>query len=437
MPLSLADPALYVDQMRALADRDTRSSRSPNFTLTAPLVAAHAEKLAPRLAREVSRGTYQFSPLVPRQVLMQGKQRTLFASDALDAVVWSALAQVLREAAEPHWGSHLFSYRPGHSQWTACRAFSRYAREHVRARPDPRQRGLFVLRRDVRGYGESIAVHDRSSLWPTLQGLLAGASVAPEPALAGFLRSSFCPKIQQDTGAHPLEVGVPTGLPLQTIACNAYLLPLDRELCGIPGGFYARFGDDLLFAHPEQAAVEGASAVLDRGVSALELTFNPRKSQDLWLTVPGRPHPDAQRFTPCARFAYLGFDVGFHGAQLRADKRRALWLSLRARLRQTERLLGSVSDEERASVLCSVVATAFDLRSPLSERYAPWLRLDVMAREDLLQLDHLIALHIAERVSCVRGVRAFRRLSKRRLYGEFGLPSLVQRWDEARRARQP
>jgi hypothetical protein len=103
------------------------------------------------------------------------------------------------------------------------------------------------------------------------------------------------------------------------------------------------------------------------------------------------------------------------------------------RIRHTNQLLGPVSDEERASVICEVVRTALDRRAPLSEHYASWLAFDVMSRADLAQLDRQLALHVAECVTGVRGVRAFRQFPPRRLQ-QLGLPSLVRAWDVARHA---
>jgi len=430
----LAAAALYEREILMLADRRTREAWRMSLELTAPLVATHAQQVARRLAAEVSTGRYAFQPLQPHAALLGGKPRTIYRVDPLDAVVFAALTRLLAAAIEPRLGAHLYSYRKGHSQWTACRALLRYLRAHVSARPDPRTRGVFVLRRDVRRYDEHIPVGDDSTLWPTLAALIGENSFGFRGDFAAFLRRAFRPPVAREDGARPLAAGVPTGLPTQTIACNTYLLPLDRELCAIPGGFYARFGDDILFAHPGLDAAEEAARRLAAGIEQLGLQFNPDKSHALWLTRPGRSHAAAAAFTPAARLSYLGFDVGFDGARLRADKRRSLWLSLRARIANADRMLADLPSAERADALCHVVRTALDRRSPLCDRYAAWLELDVMSLEDLKQLDHQIALTVAEQLAGRRGVRAFREFSARTLYTRHGLPCLVRSFAEARNA---
>jgi hypothetical protein len=434
MLLRLDDPSLYVHEVRKLAGRRTRDAFRGHNELSLPSLATRAEELGNKLAREVSAGQYRFTPLLPRQALLQGKQRTIYALDPLDAVVWGVFTRVLLGAIEPQLGPHLFSYRKGYSQWTACRGFMHYLDEHRKVRPDPRTRGMFVLRRDVRRYDETIPTGPHSLLWTTIQELCGRADLGFRGDLGAFTELAFRPLIQHEQGPPTaLERGVATGIPTQTIACNTYLLPLDRALLSIDGGFLARFGDDILFAHPELERIEQARQVLTRDIERLQLSFNDSKSRDLWLTAPGRPHPHADHYTPASQLAYLGFDVGFAGARLRSDKRRTLWLALRKRLAHTERLLGPASREQKAHALASAVRAMLDRASPLADRYASWLLFDVMSRGALRALDHHIALTVAERVTGLRGVRAFRECPPRELHEEYGLPSLVRSWDRARR----
>jgi hypothetical protein len=431
---SLAAAPLYEREIQLLAERQRSRAWRSAPALSAPLIAVHAPKVARMLAAEVRTGRYEFQPLLPHAALLNGKPRTIYRIDPLDAVVLGVLTRVLAAAIEPQLPAQLYSYRKGHSQWTACRALLRHLREHARARPDPRARGVFVLRRDVRRYDENIPVGDDSTLWTTLERLLAGQRLGVDGNgdVSAFLRRAFRPPIAQPAGAaRPLERGVPTGLPTQTIACNTYLLPLDAQLAEL-SGFYARFGDDILFAHPEQAVAEEAARRIDAGLAALGLRCNADKSCAYWLTKPGRAHAGAPGFLPVAHLPYLGFDIGFDGARLRADKRRALWLALRARIAHADRAFAALPAAERASALCGVLQTAFDPRSPLCDRYAPWLRFEVMSLADLKQLDHQLVLLVAERLSGRRGVRALRECPPRMLYRQHGLPSLVRAFVSAR-----
>jgi len=436
--LLLDDPSLYLAEIDRLAARRDRDRWFPLDVLRARDIASHASEVASRLAREVPLHGYQFAPLVPRQALINHKQRTLYQIDALDAVVWSAAARAISAAIDDRLGDHLYSYRPGRSQWRAADALLAFMRQHVADRPDPRTRGLYVMRRDVRQYGESISNDDQSSLWAALHGLLAGRSVGIRGDAQGFLKALLRPVIRHADGSTcPLTVGVPNGIPTQVIACNVYMLPADRAALRIEGGFYARFGDDILYAHADYEHFTSAVSVLDAAVAALGLSFNPTKSRDLWLTAPGRADARRTECQPVRELAYLGLDVGFSGVRLRSDKRRQFWLELRQRLSTTSLMLADLSFEERASALCAVVVAMLNPADPVAQRYASWLRTRAMDRGDLRALDHSIARQIAFLLTGLRGVKAFRQAPPRLLRTKYGLPSLIANLDAARRHGRP
>lgn len=427
--------SLYESEIERLAARHARLEWRMVDSIALGDIARRARDVAERLAREVPEGGYTFRPLIPRKARLNGKDRTIYRLDALDAVVWSALVRVLTSGFDARLGSHLFSYRKGYSQWRAAAAFLEYVHAHERARPDPRTRGLFVLRRDVRRYDETIPVRDDSSLWSTLQRLCDADSFGYRADFPLFLKRAFRPEVAHPDGdVRRFDLGVPTGMPTQTIACNTYLLPVDAKVLQIEGGFYARFGDDILFAHAELEEADRAARIFDEELARLQLSFNVGKSQAFYLTNPGRPHAFASdRYVAATRLPYLGFDVAFEGARLRADKRRALWLSLSNRIASAAELVRCEDADTRARALCRAVQVALDPSSLLSERYAPWLRHAICSRLDLAQLDHDLALMIAQHLSKQRGVRAFRHYPRKMLHEKYGLPSLVHAWDLGRR----
>ena len=78
------------------------------------------------------------------------------------------------------------------------------------------------------------------------------------------------------------------GSPLQPSICNLYLEALDRTLEALPGGFYARFGDDMLFAHPSGASARAATEHVARLLGELRLELNATKAHDLYWNGAGR-----------------------------------------------------------------------------------------------------------------------------------------------------
>jgi hypothetical protein len=433
--LRFDDPELYATEIRRLSARAAGRARSEHSQIDFGLLHARAAEVAPRLAREVAAGSYTLEPCVPHAATLGGKARTLYRLDPLDAVVLSVVARVVRSVVDPRLERCIYSYRRGASQWSAASDFISFVREHVRSRPDPRTRGLYVLRRDVSAYGESIDVSVGSPFWTELVALCEGPLSQELAKPESLLRRAFSPLVAHADGTTaPLSRGVPTGLPTQPIACNVYLRPLDRELARIQGGFYGRYGDDLLFAHADPEIVMQAVVELEAGVARLGLRFGAQKSQDLYFTAIGRNPPEDGPFTRASTVSYLGLDLGFDGARLRRDKRRSLLGDLTRRLDRACQQSQHLSTAERADILCGVVRRVMSPPEPLAHRYASWLRPAVLTRSDLAQLDYLIALRVAERLANCRGVRAFRLMTPGELRSRHGLPSLVRAWDEARRA---
>jgi hypothetical protein len=287
---------------------------------------------------------------------------------------------------------------------------------------------LYVLRRDVRAYGEAIASGPDSRLWPLLERALERAGYAPHPAHLAWLQSAFRPDVRDGQGAasRPI-VGIPTGSALQPAACNLYLTPVDRRLDSVPGGFYARYGDDMLFAHPDPALVKGLALELDREIESLQLAWSPAKCASLYFNAAGRsaPLPHAE-FKGTASLDYLGVRVDFSGViGLKREKSRRLLRDLQHRLANTDRLLGGEAGEERARDLCAVANALLDPEHPSANPNAAALRYLVSDRRQLRDLDHRIALAVAQRLTARRGVRAFRAHSPRDLRHELGLVSLV------------
>jgi hypothetical protein len=91
--------------------------------------------------------------------------RVVVAYGLTDTIVTGAVSTLIEEAATPLLSDRLYSYRPGVSWLTPSADLASYIRRHRRERPDPRTRGLYVLRRDVDSYTDSIPVAPSSRVW--------------------------------------------------------------------------------------------------------------------------------------------------------------------------------------------------------------------------------------------------------------------------------
>jgi hypothetical protein len=390
-------------------------------------VARHKRAFSRLLARTVTSGEYSLAPARIRQIQIDDKTRKVFSLRLTDLILHGAIADFVQDAMAPGLSYGLYSYREGRSWWTAVAAFSRYVRAHRRERPDPRQRGLYVLRRDVDAYTDSIPVGDGSPLWRILRETLSAVEPITDEDWRVIVHTVRPEAFEVPGRVFVQWRGVPTGLPIACILFNLYLSQLDRELDSIPGAFYARYSDDILFAHPSAEVARAASATIDRVLGELRLCLNPDKRRDLYLTAAGRRSADWPDAGPAMAVPLLGCRVSAHGqVSLNRKKIRRLLRDLRVRAVRTA-ASSNGDPAAKGRLVCAAINRALRRRGdPLASDPADLLRRVVTDRTQLRQLDYWIARIVLGVVSRWPGARAFRELPYRRFRREWRLDSLVR-----------
>ena len=386
---------------------------------------ARRDAVARELARTVRRGRYRLGPVRAERVVFADKPRVLHRFGWIDHAVLAVLARGLSRLAEPELSTGLHSYRRGHSVGTAIAQLTDFIAAHRRSR-NKRDRGLYVVRRDVRAYGESIPTEPASHLWNAFASVLARLPAGQRAIALDLLQQALRPTIEATDGTLvTMTCGTPTGSPLQPLVNNLYLARLDHTLGAQPDGLFVRFGDDMLLAHPDADVAQHMAQLLRTQLQVLGLSPSEAKRGDLYVTHCGRPSAawPAARGGSCIE--YLGLRVDFGGTvALKPRRVRTLLADLRHRWDNTEAAASGLALPQRRALLCGVTSRALDPRVRLASAMAPALVAVVSDRAQLKQLDYTIALALAERLSGRRGVRAFRDVSHRSLR-DAGLASLV------------
>ena len=385
-------------------------------------VVTHRDEVARLLARAVAAGEYHFRPATVRTIRAGGKLRDVYALSLADMLVAAAVADALDAAIAPTLAPSLYSYRAGVPWWRGAQALASYVRAHKRAHPDPRDRGLYVLRRDVERYTDTIPVGPGSAIWPQLRAVLGDVRKADWELIESTLRPAIAGR---RNGPEARTAGVPTGQPISCVAFNLYLSRLDHDLAAIPGAFFARYSDDLVFAHPDPGVVVGAASIVDQRIAELGIRLNPDKSRDLYLTGAGRPSSALAAFRGTTTVGFLGLQVSASGTlALEPAKARALTRDLARRANGAAR--AAATPREAARRACAAVRRALQSNDPsISSASASLVQSVVTDRDQLRDLDRRIAQSVASAVTGEPSVRAFRSLSTRTLRTRHGLPSLV------------
>lgn len=395
----------------------------------------HKRAFSRLLATTLASGGYVSAPAEVRSLLIDDKRRRVFRLPLTDLIVHCTVTDLIERAVEPRLSPNLYSYRKGRSWWTAVNAFAHYAQRHRSERPDPRQRGLYVLRRDVEAYADSIPIGDGSPLWAMLREALGADTVSDADWL--LIVHAVRPEAFEAPGhLYVQHRGVATGLPIASVLFNLYLARLDRELDAVPGAFYARYSDDILFAHPSADVARAASDTIDRVVGELRLSLKPHKRHDLYLTAAGRRSQVWPESRPAMGVTLLGCRVSAQGlVALNRKKFRRLLRDLNTRARRTA---ASASGDTAATgrLICAAINRALGRQAdPLNPNAADLVRRVVTDRAQLRQLDYWIARMVVGVVTSRSDARAFRDLPYSRLRGDWKLRSLVHarnRWGRGR-----
>lgn len=398
--------------------------------------AQQKSHLARVIAKTVERGEYRFEPARVNWIVVDGKMRKIFALRLTDLIVHGVVAHVLEQAAAPALSPNLYSYRRGVSWWKAVADSAAYARAHRQGRPDPKTRGLYILRRDIDSYTDSIPVGPSSPLWPMLRALLCSPdSMQPIlPADWALIEQVVRPEASfHGGGTFTLFRGVPTGQPISCVLFNVYLAHLDRELAAVPGGFYARYSDDLLFAHPDPKVVRDVDACITSRIARLGLQLNMQKSQTLFLTAAGRRSLDWPVARPTTAFRFLGCRVSAIGTvSLNNKKVRRLLRDIEQRATRTASVLSGRGLTETGRMVCSVINRIIDPKSDeFQQRSAALLRRAVTDRQQLKQLDYWIARIVGQAVTGRRDAKVWRHVAYRTIRADWRLVSVLHarnRW---------
>jgi retron-type reverse transcriptase len=417
-----------IESISQNANRRSEHKKKPSSGLNIQMLFFHRHALAAKLAKTIKKNSYYFEPAIEREAYIGGKKRLLYRQTITDSIVSKAAAAVLYPAVENYLSDRLFSYRKGRSSVQVLTQLQKFISQHKKNTPDKKKRGLYILKRDITAYGESIPTEPDSQLWVHLEKTLkdAGGGLSKNHPLMSIIEQSLKRRIIKLDGTETvMRCGTPTGSPLQPLVNNLYLTALDKTLENITGGFYARFGDDFVFAHPDCSTAMAASKSIDKITTGLCLTIKPEKKRNYYLTAPGRKSDLWPEAINAAHFEYLGCTVNFSGTiALKKDKASFLLNDIKKRLLNMHNVL---KDEPLAVQIKSAAlaaSTAIDPFNPLCNRYAQLLLLVINDQRQLKHLDYLIALMIAKTVTGHNSVKAFRQVSYKELRKQ-GLKSLV------------
>lgn len=424
----LADPNLYEDVILRIFEK--RSRRGQAFAeasdgITYFDTATRRRSFARAVAHSVSVGDYRPQAVQLWHLESKGKVRAAHMASFSDHVVGSALYRLLSINARCYGLPGVYSYLPGMSNVAAMRALATYVRAHrTGQRPQP----LFVLQSDFDHYGDGLPIGPDAPLWRIVREVAALGSPDGEISTGTWnLITELARPVVHDTDADFVRLnGVAMGTPLVPLLSNLAVAPMDRAVLGIDGIFYARFNDDFILAHPEPDAIREADALIDSLITQLGVRRKTAKEIRTVLSGNGMASPDAPGYRGGNRIDCLGLSVS-HAGTLTVGPHRLRRFIVRVcdRIRAAAGALDQLPEQERVRHIVAATNVMLDTASPFAIAGLPALLDTTTDRGVLKDLDFRIMRAVVQAATGRPGIHGLRVLPPHRLYGEFGLTSLV------------
>lgn len=295
--IRLLEPEEYKETLHKLVDRYRKDhrvlSKSPVYEgLSLRQMIIFEKEICEVLPSQIVMESFEFSPLKLIELKQESKVRKIYIAAWPDKILLMTMARLLTEYLSPLFHDHLYSFRKGWGPLKAQNALS----EFIKKNPD-----CYIIKRDITKYGDTI---DQTQLIKKLS--MNGV----DEKFLKLLLMAISPMIMRgdQSQLERLIVGIPSGSPLVPIIENYYLLEMDQKLLGIKDSFFARYGDDFIYATQSLEVAQGAELIIDETVAKLGLTISTKKKVNLHLSK--RTESINESYPPQRHFDWLG--VSFH-----------------------------------------------------------------------------------------------------------------------------
>jgi len=251
--------------------------------LTLHWILSHEKIVTKWILKNVRKKKYTVSPAKEISVIFDKKERLLYRLEWPDRILQTVLAEALSELWDRQFSDKLFSFRKGYSVWQAVGLAVKYVRKNNNS-------SLYVLKRDVKSYGDSIS---HKILFQQIEKYLPNVDPFIIDLIEQFIKYDY---VGIDGGNHRKTVGLPTGMPLNCVLENLFMKPMDDAMLNRysvisnrysveepPRISYMRYGDDVWVASRDYETIRNAKNKLDEICLELELKWNEEKCGDYLL----------------------------------------------------------------------------------------------------------------------------------------------------------
>lgn len=372
---------------------------------------------------------FKFSTLNRKKIKVGAKERFIFQYPLADLIIHYCIAEYIKLKTAPYLIDNLFSYRKGKSSNLALNLVNQFVRKYKNGPiQNIKNRGLFVIRKDISEFSDSIDSHQDSNLWSMFKSEIKDLPISDQVLIAECLNPLY--KDETDTEDKRL-MHLPMGSPVVGHLTNFYLCQMDRELCQEPHSLYIRFGDDILFITDNYDQYKKADQKILEACHDKKLKFNIKKSYTTYLTSPGCPYPNDLSLRKSNFFEYLGMKVSFdYGLTLNNEKYKKVFSELRNLLKNYSKNSQSLglqfSLSEKTQCIVNEVNKILELNSEKSLIFLDQMIKNIDHHTILKKIDLEIATEIIHHLKRSRVGKNLRSEAYGHLRRQYKLRSLVK-----------
>lgn len=381
---------------------------------------ANRTKLASDLSKKIQNCSFSFSYSLQERLQQHDKKKFMYTYIIPDLIMQKAMLTVLERVCSSHLSTNLYSYLKGRNHKQAIANLVSYIKK--------KDTNLWVYKTDIKKYFESICIHKSSELWKILDEI-SKINVCTENQ-----RSSFIKKLYYDAARPTVitldrklvsnSIGIPYGSPLSGLFSNLYLSELDNKLSSIPGIFYSRYSDDMLIVSDKRQDIITCIQVIEYYLKKLNLEMNPCKVEYIYFTKSGRSSDQDSIFKGTSAFTYIGYVIKANGMTQPSRKRTSYFLTnCKSTIQYYSNISKSMSRKDQLRIICKGLSNINLSFNGEKKELVKDILFRTTDKNFLKQLDLQIAVWIAETLTGIKGVKAFRELPYRTIR-ESGLPSL-------------
>jgi len=207
------------DMLRQRAEKDYHRNFSyanhPELSLR--WILSHEKLVIKWILKKIRKKKYTVSPARESPFVIDEKERLLYRLEWPDRILQTVLAEALAELWDSQFSDKLFSFRKGYSVWQAVGRAVKFVRKN-------NDLPLYILKRDVKSYGDSIS---HKILFQQIEKYLPNVEPFIIDLIEQFIKYDY---VGIDGENHKKTVGLPTGMPLNCVLENLFMMPMDDAM---------------------------------------------------------------------------------------------------------------------------------------------------------------------------------------------------------------